>query len=112
MTDLRLLRAKAIAQNNDFQMVFTANSNTYRAERFNIGTGLWEHYALYKHGSTVEGSARPISLPSSVQTTTAVTVTFAARGTVATTGSPPLTMSVSGRTRRLAINIAGLITIS
>jgi prepilin-type N-terminal cleavage/methylation domain-containing protein len=111
VTDLRLLRGKAIAQNMTFRMVFAANSNTYRAERFNPGTNAFDNYALYVRGSTTAGSPQPIELPSTVQTTAAVTVTFEPRGTVTTTA--PITLSAPGpRTRSLSINLAGLITIT
>lgn len=113
VTDLRLLRAKAIAQNNSFRMVLAANSNAYHAERFNAATSAWEQYALYGRGAMTGGTAQPVELPTSIVTTSAVEVTFEPRGTVTTGGSPPITLSAPGpRSRTLAINLAGLITIS
>ena len=58
VTDLRLLRAKAIAQNNRFRMVLAANSNAYHAERFNAATNAWEPYALYGRGAIDRKSTR------------------------------------------------------
>ncbi len=111
VTDLRLLRGKAIAQNMTFRMVFATNSSTYRAERFNPGTNAFDSYALYVRGSTTAVSPQPIELPTTVQTSSAVTVTFDPRGSVTTTA--PITLSAPGpRTRSLSINIAGLITIT
>ena len=114
VTDLRLLRAKAISQNGRFRMIFDANSNTYRAERLNSASAAWEPYALYRRGSDVDASQRPVSMPSGVTTTASVEVTFDPRGTVEiTSGSQPITLSVSGpRTRRIAISVAGLVSIS
>ena len=114
VTDLRLLRAKAIAQNNRFKLVFAANSNSYHAERRNPDSGAWEPYALYGRTSGTEASTQSVDLPTSVTATGAIEVTFDPRGTVSiTSGTPPLTLSVPGpRTRSLSINLAGLITIS
>jgi prepilin-type N-terminal cleavage/methylation domain-containing protein len=110
ITDLRLLRSKAITQNTQFRMTFTAGGGSYSAERL-VG-GSFQQYALYQRGAATSGSIRPIDLPSSVTTTSAVTVTFEPRGTVTTGGSPPIVLSAPGpRTRSLSINIAGLITL-
>ena len=110
VTDLRMLRAKAIAQNSSFRMVFAANSNEYHAERL-TPPSTWNQYALYKHGTTTEGSTVGVGMPSTVVTTAAVTVTFEPRGLVTTTGT--ITLRVPGpRTRQVSINSAGLMTIS
>jgi type IV fimbrial biogenesis protein FimU len=111
ITDLRLLRSKAITQNAPFRMVFTAGGGSYSAERLVAGT--WQQYALYQRSAATSGSVRSIDLPSTVTTTSAVTVTFEPRGTVTTGGSPPIALSAPGpRTRTLSVNIAGLITTS
>lgn len=114
VTDLRLLRAKAITQNARFRMIFDANSNTYRAERWSPASSTWEQYALYRRGAATEGSAQAVSMPSSVTTTAALELTFDARGTVSiSSGSQPIALSVPGpRTRNVSINVAGLISIS
>jgi prepilin-type N-terminal cleavage/methylation domain-containing protein len=113
VTDLRLLRSKAISQNHQFRMIFDSGSNTYRAERWDSATSAWEHYALYRRGATVSVGAQPVSLPGSV-TTSAVQVTFDPRGTVdITSGTQPIVLTAPGpRTRNVSINVAGLIDIS
>ena len=113
VTDLRLLRAKAIAQNNRFRMVFAADSNAYHAERWNASTNAWEQYALYVRDGTTDGSTQSVLLPETIVTTSAVEVTFAPRGSVTTSGTPPLTLRAPGpRSRAIAVSFAGLITIS
>jgi prepilin-type N-terminal cleavage/methylation domain-containing protein len=113
VTDMRLLRTKAISQNGTFRMVFEANSNAYRAERFNPATNAWEQYALYNRDATTANSNQPVALPASVVTASALQVTFAPRGTVSTNGSASVTLSAPGpRSRTIAINFAGLITVS
>jgi Tfp pilus assembly protein FimT len=112
-TDLRMLRAKAIAQNARFRMVLTANGDTYTAERWDSGSGTWLPYALYQRGSATSAATVPIDLPSPVTTTSATIVTFAPRGSVATTGALPILLSAPGpRTRALTVTVAGLISIS
>jgi Tfp pilus assembly protein FimT len=114
VTDLRLLRTKAISQNETFKMVFATDANAYHAERRNPSSGLWEPYALYSRGATTEATVKSVSLPSGVTTTSAIEVTFEPRGTVVvTTGTAPIVLSAPGpRTTSISINLAGLITIS
>lgn len=114
VTDLRLVRSKAVSQNDRFRMIFEAGSDSYRAERRNSASGLWEHYSLYRRGATTAAGEQPVSLPSGVTTAAAIEVTFDPRGTVeVTSGAQPIVLSVPGpRTRSVSINVAGLISIS
>lgn len=113
VSDLRLLRTKAISQDRRFKMIFVSGSNVYRVERRDPASGLWEPYALYRRGSTTGGGTPSIDLPASVITTSAVEVVFHSRGTVVVTGANPLVLSAPGpRTRNLSIGLAGLISVS
>ncbi|MGH7896857.1 MAG: GspH/FimT family pseudopilin [Candidatus Binatia bacterium] len=113
VTDLRLLRGKAIAQNNRFKLVFAASSSTYHAQRFNATANAWEHYALYARQGATVGTVQPVSLPGSIVAGSALEITFEPRGTVTTSGGPSLTLTGPGpRSRVLTISFAGLITIS
>lgn len=112
VADLRLVRAKAIAQDQRLKVIFAAGSNEYRVERRDPASGNWEPYALYRRGSS--GGAGSKSLPSGVVSDSAIEVTFQARGTVVVSGgAPPLVLSAPGpRTRSVSISMTGLISVS
>lgn len=110
MTDIRLARQKAIAQNAQFRITFTAGGNSYAAER--LVSGIWEPYPLYRRGAATSLAAAPIEMPSTVTATSNVVVQFTPRGTVTVTGSPPIVLSAPGpRTRALSISVAGLVSL-
>jgi prepilin-type N-terminal cleavage/methylation domain-containing protein len=114
VTDLRLLRAKAISQNDRFKMIFAAGQDAYRAERWNPTLSAWEPYALYRRGAATAVGPQPVSLPSGIATVAAIELTFHPRGTIdVTAGASPIVLSAPGpRTRSVAVAVAGLITIS
>ena len=114
VTDVRLLRAKAISQNDRFRMIFAAGEDAYRAERRNPSSGAWEPYALYRRGATTAVSNQPVSLPSGITIASAIELTFHPRGTIdVTVGAAPIVLSAPGsRTRSVSVAVAGLITIS
>ena len=114
VTDVRLLRAKAISQNDRFRMIFAAGEGAYRAERRNPSTGAWEPYALYRSGAATAGGNQPVSMPSGVTIASAIELTFHPRGTIdVTVGASPILLSAPGpRTRSVSVNVAGMITIS
>lgn len=114
VTDLRMARGKAIAQNTRFTVAFSSGGSSYSAERCTFGGGTWtcQPYALYKRGAAVDGSAQTIGLPSSVVSSTAITVVFDPRGSV--TGGGAITLAIPGASvsRTVSINLSGLITVS
>ena len=114
VTDVRLLRAKAVSQNDRFRMIFAAGEDAYRAERRNPSSGAWEPYALYRRGAATAGSNQPVSLPSGVTIVSAIELTFHPRGTIdVSVGASPIVLSAPGsRTRSVSVNVAGMITIS
>ena len=79
-TDLRLVRAKAVAQTWRYRVVFTAGAGSYVAER-DDGSGGWDPHAL--HGKDlVAAAAVPVPLPASVSLVESLTVEFEGRGNV------------------------------
>jgi prepilin-type N-terminal cleavage/methylation domain-containing protein len=78
-TDLRLVRAKAITQNEEYRVRFTAGSSAYFVNRRDPATGSWEPHALYSKQITAAGPV-PLYLEPPARSASTITIGFGPRG--------------------------------
>lgn len=122
IADLQLVRAKAIAQNNPFRVVFDeADPTSYYVERWNATAGDWESYALYVRGTTVPpGTPVPQRLPEDIEIRNAgtTTVTFRPRGSADWAPANPTAVLLNhtalppAATRQVVVSLSGMVTSS
>lgn len=119
MTDLRLARAKAIAQGTAFQVTFSSGLGSYAVRRLVPGSSpaVWEDYALYGrgNGAITPGTPQPVDLPEGVTILTSETITFRPRGSATfctdCTGQVQLTHPLVPEAKRVTTFLNGLIQI-
>ena len=82
VSDVRLVRSKAIQHNTSFRVTFTPGGSTYTVDRLNPATSTWEDWALYGHGAGAlsPGTPRPVSLPEGTFSENAYQLQFLPRG--------------------------------
>jgi prepilin-type N-terminal cleavage/methylation domain-containing protein len=111
MTDLQLVRMKAIAQNHRFRVIFRPDRHDYIVERDESGT--WQRHLLHSHqAEPVEGAS--IALPSGVRIAAINSggdVIFVPRGHV-DGGMTVILESPRGEgMKRVIVNLAGRVRI-
>ena len=111
VTDLQLVRMKAIAQNRRFRVTFRPSTHDYLVEKDTGGT--WQPQILHSHQAEVIENS-PLALPSGVSITAVNSggdVIFVPRGHV--DGGITITLrSTRGEgTKRVVVNLAGRVRI-
>ena len=111
VTDLQLVRMKAVAQNRRFRVIFRPRTRDYLVERDE--GGVWQRHLLHGHGAGPAAGTLTV-LPPTVDITAVNSggdIVFVPRGHVDGGITVTLGAAPGGATRRVVVNLAGRVRI-